>query len=44
MYLRTDEAKAIPSYVEVPRPNSSIIASEFGVAWSIILLVSYNYT
>lgn len=29
---RTDDASAIPSYVEVPLPNSSIITKDSGVA------------
>ena len=32
MYFKIDDANAIPSYVDVPRPSSSIITRELGVA------------
>lgn len=41
-YLKTDEAKATPSYVDVPLPNSSIITKLRNVQFSNIVLVSSN--
>lgn len=35
---------AVPSWVLVPRPSSSRMTSDFGVAWAIISEVSYDNT
>ena len=41
-YLKTAEANATPSYVEVPLPNSSIITKLLFVQFSNIVFVSSN--
>lgn len=41
MSFNTEYAIDIPSNVEVPLPNSSIIAKERGVPFTKTLLVSY---